>query len=296
MTGPQGKRRLGRGLEALLGPDTMAQARLEGGLAEISLDAIRPNPYQPRNLIDEAALADLAASMRESGLLQPVVVRPVRDGAYELIAGERRWRAAEKLGWSTIGAVVRDVDDRTLLTLALVENLQRDALSPIDEALGYRRLIEEFGVSQAEIGDLVGRNRSTVTNALRLLKLPPSVQQLVHAGALSTGHARALLAVPDSRRVETLARKAVDEQLSVRAVEELVRGGQPASRRPRGTKGQKARDPGVRRVEDALRRRLQTDVRVSVRGKSSGRLTINFYSDDDLARVLEIILGEPYEG
>jgi ParB family chromosome partitioning protein len=296
MTGAQGKRRLGRGLEALLGPDTVAQARVEGALKEIGVDAIRPNPYQPRHVIDETALAELATSMEQSGLLQPVVVRPSQGGTYELIAGERRWRAAQKLGWEEIGAVIRDVDDRTLLTLALVENLQRDALSPIDEALGYRRLIDDFQVSQAEIGSLVGRNRSTVTNALRLLGLPVSVQEMVHSGALATGHARALLALPDRRRVESLAKKVVEEQLSVREVEELVRGGRPAARRPRDKRGQKPRDAGVRRVEDALRRRLQTDVRVSTRGKSSGRLTINFYSDDDLARILELILGAPYEG
>jgi len=296
MTGAQGKRRLGRGLEALLGPDTVAQARVEGALTEIGVDSIRPNPYQPRHVIDETALAELASSMKESGLLQPVVVRPSRGGTFELIAGERRWRAAQKLGWQEIGAVIRDVDDRTLLTLALVENLQRDALSPIDEALGYKRLIDDFQVSQAEIGDLVGRNRSTVTNALRLLGLPAGVQQMVHSGALTTGHARALLALPDRIRVESLAKKVVEEQLSVREVEELVRGGKPAARRPRVKRGQKPRDAEVRRVEEALRRRLQTDVRVSTRSKSSGRLTINFYSDDDLARVLELILGTPYKG
>jgi len=296
MTGAQGKRRLGRGLEALLGPDTVTQARAEGTLTQIGVDAIRPNRYQPRHLIDETALAELASSMEESGLLQPVVVRPAQTGTYELIAGERRWRAAQKLGWAEIGAVVRDVDDRTLLTLALVENLQRDALSPIDEALGYKRLIDDFQVSQAEIGSLVGRNRSTVTNALRLLGLPASVQEMVHSGALTTGHARALLGVPDRRSLESLAKRVVHEQLSVREVEELVRGGKPATRRPRGKRGQKPRDAAVRRVEDALRRRLQTDVRVSTRGKSSGRLTINFYSDDDLARILDLVLGAPYEG
>ncbi|MGD8728026.1 MAG: ParB/RepB/Spo0J family partition protein [Gemmatimonadales bacterium] len=296
MTGSQGKRRLGRGLEALLGPDTVAQARAEGTLKEIAVDAIRPNPYQPRHVIDETALTELASSMQASGLLQPVVVRSTQDETYELIAGERRWRAAQKLGWAEIGAVIREVDDRTLLTLALVENLQRDALSPIDEARGYKRLMDEFAVSQAEVGGLVGRSRSTVANALRLLGLPAAVQQLVHAGVLSTGHARALLALPDRKRIEQLAATAANEQLSVRDVEERVRGGKPAARRPRTGRGQKPRDPEVLRVEDALRRRLRTDVRVSTRGKSSGRLTINFYSEDDLARLLELILGAPYEG
>jgi len=290
-----GRKRLGRGLEALLGPTTVAEAQAEGALRQVPVDSIQPNPYQPRQVFDESALSELADSMERSGLLQPVVTRPSGDGTYELVAGERRWRAAQRLGWKEIGAVVREVDDRTLLTLALVENLQRDALSPIDEARGYQRLIDEFAVSQGEVGELVGRDRSTVANALRLLKLPAAVQQLVHTGALSTGHARALLALSDAGAIEQLARAAVKEELSVRDVEEKVRGGRAAQRRPRKARGEKAADPEVRRVEDALRRRLQTDVRVVPRG-NSGRVTLNYYSHDDLARIMEIILGEPYEG
>jgi ParB family chromosome partitioning protein len=296
MTASSGKRRLGRGLEALLGPVSVTEARAEGSLTQIPVDAIRPNPYQPRRVFDEDALQELAGSMEGSGLLQPVVARPGGEGSYELVAGERRWRAAQRLGWAEIHAVVRDVDDRTLLTLALVENLQRDALSPIDEARGYQRLIDEFGVSQVEVGELVGRDRSTVANALRLLKLPEPVQQLVHRGSLSTGHARALLALNDTDVIERIARSAAEQQLSVRDVEALVRGGRAAQRRPRRIRGGRAPDPEVRRVEEALRGRLQTDVRVSARGKDSGRVTINFYSHDDLARILEIILGEPYGG
>ena len=288
------KRRLGRGLEALLGPATVADAKAEGSLAQIPVEALRPNPYQPRHAFDEEALAELADSMQRSGLLQPVVARPAGSGSYELVAGERRWRAAQRLGWSEIGAVVREVDDQTLLTLALVENLQRDALSPIDEASGYQRLIDEFGVSQAAVGELVGRDRSTVANALRLLKLPASVQDMLHDGRLSVGHARALLALEDGRKIERLARAAVEQQLSVREVEELVRGGRTAARRPRAPRGTKV-DPEARRVEEALRRRLQTDVRVATRGKS-GKVTINFYSPDDLQRILEVILGESYDG
>ena len=297
MTGTAGKRRLGRGLEALLGPTTtVAEAQAAGVLTDLPIAALRPNPYQPRHAIDASALTELAESLRQSGLLQPVVVRPAGNGTYELIAGERRWRAAQQLGWEQIGAVIREVDDQTLLTLALVENLQRDALTVMDEARGYKRLIDEFGVSQAHVGELVGRDRSTVANALRLLGLPPVVQEMVHTGLLAAGHARALLALPDARRIESAAKQVVESQLSVRDVEDLVRGGRPAATRPRVKRNQKPRNPEVRRVEDALRRRLQTDVRVATRGKSSGRVTINFYSSDDLARVLEIILGEPYHG
>lgn len=296
MNDRQHRRRLGRGLEALLGPSpSTAEAHAAGALVQLPLTQIRPNPYQPRRAFDETALSELAESMRASGLLQPVVVRPA-DGAYELIAGERRLRAADRLGWSEIGAIVRDVDDRTLLTLALVENLQRDQLSPIDEALGYQRLMEEFSVSQTDLAGLVGRSRPAVANALRLLKLPNDVQDLIHLGQLSTGHARALLQVADFRAIPALARRVVDEGLSVRELEAAARGDRPPARRPRGKgRGAKQPDAEVRRVEDALRRRLKTDVFVSRRGKG-GRVTINYYSNDDLARLLELVLGEPFDG
>ncbi len=295
MTGASGKRRLGRGLEALLGPAVPTDAREDASPTELPLAAIRPNRYQPRHTMDDAALAELAGSMETSGLLQPVVVRPVDEG-YELIAGERRWRAAQRLGWQAIPAVVREVDDRTLLTLALVENLQRDALSPIDEARGYERLVADFSVSQSAVGELVGRDRSTVANALRLLKLPPDVQEMVHAGRLSTGHARALLALGSDAKIVSMARRTLELQLSVRQVEDLVRGDERAAPRQRSRRGQKPKDPAVRRIEEALRARLRTDVRVATRGKSSGRVTINFYSDEDLARILELVLGEPFTG
>lgn len=295
MTGAAGRRRLGRGLEALLGPTTVAEARAEGALHELPATSLRPNRYQPRRAFDDSALEELAASMKASGLLQPVAVRAVEDGVYELIAGERRWRAAQRLGWEKIPAVVRDVDDRTMLTLALVENLQRDALSPIDEARGYERLIGEFQLSQAQVADVVGRDRSTVANALRLLNLPPAVQEMLHAGQLSTGHARALLGLGDTSRIGVLAQRIAEQQLSVREVEDLVRGTRMPAQTAR-RRASKPRDPEVRRVEDALRKRLQTDVRVTTRGKSSGRVTINFYSHDDLARVLDLILGEPFAG
>ena len=289
-----GRRRLGRGLEALLGP-TREEAERDGSLTELAVADIAPNPFQPRHDVDPAALEELKASIRQAGLLQPVVVRPLAPGRYELIAGERRLRACQGLGWKRIPAVTRPVDDRTALTLALIENLQRDDLSAVDEARGYERLIAEFQLAQQDVADAVGRDRSTVTNALRLLKLPPAVLAMLHEGHLSVGHARALLALEDPRQVTTLAREAVAQGLSVREVEDRVRGGRAPVRRPRLKRGE-GPAPEVRRVEDALRRRLGTDVRVSLRGKGKGQLHIAFYSNDDLARLLELLLGARFDG
>jgi ParB family transcriptional regulator, chromosome partitioning protein len=289
-----GRRRLGRGLEALLGP-TREEAEREGSLVELAIADIRPNPYQPRRDVDPTALEELKASILKAGLLQPVVVRAGGEGGYELIAGERRLRACQALGWERIPAVKRDVDDRTVLTLALIENLQRDDLSPVDEARGYERLLAEFNLTQQEVADAVGRDRSTVANALRLLKLPAAVLTLLHGGALSVGHARALLALDDARAATALANEAVEHGLSVREVEDRVRGGRAAVRRPRLRKGV-GQAPEVRRIEDALRRRLGTDVRVTLRSKGKGQIHVSFYSNDDLARLLELMLGAPFDG
>src|SRR6266516_4314905 len=292
-----GRRRLGRGLEALLGP-TREEAEREGSLVELSIADIRPNPYQPRRDVDPTALDELKASILKNRLLPSIVVRAGRgdrSAGYELIAGERRLRACQALGWERIPAVKRDVDDRTVLTLALIENLQRDDLSPVDEARGYERLIAEFSLAQQDVADAVGRDRSTVANALRLLKLPATVLALLHEGGLSVGHARALLALEDARVATSLAKEAVDLGLSVRDVEDRVRGGRAPVRRPRLKKGM-GHAPEVRRIEDALRRRLGTDVRVTLRAKGKGQIHLNFYSNDDLARLLELILGAPFNG
>jgi ParB family chromosome partitioning protein len=290
-----GARRLGRGLEALLGP-TREEAEREGNLVELPIKDIRPNPFQPRQDVDPAALEELVSSIKQAGLLQPVVVRRANGGGgYELIAGERRLRACQQLGWERIPAVQREADDRTLLTLALIENLQRDDLSPVDEARGYDRLIAEFSLAQQDVADAVGRDRSTVANALRLLKLPIAVLQMLHEGQLSVGHARALLALEDPKVATNLAREAVAQGLSVREVEDRVRGGRAPERRPRMKRGV-GPAPEVRRVEDALRRRLGTDVRVSLRAKGKGQIHVAFYSNDDLARVLELMLGTPFDG
>jgi len=287
-------KRLGRGLEALLGPVARHQAEPEAALQELPVDAIRPNPYQPRVKVDEAALQELVTSIQTSGLLQPVVVR-VHAGGYQLIAGERRWRAVQRLGWPRIPAVIKEADDRTLLTLALVENLQRDNLSPVETARSYQRLIDEFQASPADVGELVGKDRSTVANALRLLRLPGDVREMLEDGRLSEGHARALLGVNDTVQMSRLAKDAAANGWTVRDTESRVREGR-APRTPRRPTGPQEASAEHRRVEDALRKRLGTDIRVTARRKGRGLIALSYYSNDDLARLLELLLGRPFEG
>lgn len=288
-------RRLGRGLEALLGPIAREAGERPGTPQELAVAAIRPNPFQPRTHFDETALKELADSIEASGLLQPVVVRP-RPGGFELIAGERRWRAAQRLGWEKVPAIVREADDRTVLTLALIENLQRDDLSPMEEARSYQRLIDEFAISQSEVARLIGRDRSTVANALRLFKLPDEVRAMVDDGRLSEGHARALLGVAEPAALLALARAAIAGGWSVREIEARVRGDRPTGKARAAASPAKAAVPAAKRVEEALRKHLGTDVRIALRRRGRGTLTVSFYSNDDLARLLELILGRPFEG
>lgn len=291
-------RRLGRGLEALLGPTSREQAAASGALKDLPLASISPNPWQPRREFNEEALAELVSSIEASGLLQPVVVRPV-GSRFELIAGERRLRAVTRLGWPTIPAVIREVDDQAALTLALIENLQRDDLTPIDTALGYQQLMTEFGIAQAEVARLVGRDRSTVANTLRLLKLPRDVQGMIQTNELSEGHARALLALETPADISRLAREAAEGGWSVRHMESVVRGDE--GDKPRGKMMKKVSPPrqasaDARRIEDVLRQRLGTDVRLTAKRRGRGLLSISYYSNDDLARLLELMLGKPFEG
>jgi len=293
-------KRLGRGLEALLGSGSREQAQATGALRELPVGSVQPNPFQPRTQMNEAELVELTASIEASGLLQPVVVRP-RNGKYELIAGERRWRAVQRLGWPKIPAVVKEVDDPTLLTLALIENLQRDNLSPMDEAAGYQRLSEEFHLPHAEIARMVGRDRSTIANLLRLLKLPEEVKQLVHQSKLTEGHARALLTISDQEELVRMGLQAAEEDWSVRELEARVRPatqqrGDSEATSPRTRSKSAPQSADVRRIEDSIRKRLGTDVRVTTRRKGRGFISISYYSNDDLARVLELILGEPFAG
>jgi ParB family transcriptional regulator, chromosome partitioning protein len=287
--------RLGKGLGALLGEYLGEEGAQQAGVTArmLPVSAIAPNPYQPRREFSEEDLADLTASLRENGLLQPVVVRPAPEGGatkWELVAGERRWRASMRLGWNEIPAVVRDVDDRTLLVLALVENLQRAQLSPLEEAEGYQRLAEEFTLTQQQVADVVGKDRSTVANALRLLNLPASVRQLMLEGRLSAGHARALLGLENERRIADVARQAVEEQWSVRDVETHVkRARQPArSGQPR----EKQRESAERMLEEELQRVFGTEVRIRRSRGNRGRIEIPFFSAEDFERIFELIAGQ----
>jgi ParB family chromosome partitioning protein len=293
-------RRLGRGLEALI-PGSSTATTPASDLQRIPLSRVRQNPYQPRRQFDPAELAELEASLKASGLLQPITVRRQGD-AYELIAGERRLRAASNIGWTEITAIVRDFDDRTMLVLALVENLQRSNLNAIEEARGYRKLIDEFRLTQQQVAEAVGKDRTTVTNLLRVLSLPEQVQQMVEGGAISTGHARALLALNDPIHSLRLANETVAEALSVRELERRVRelirpeGSPPSPSKgtsiSSGRSGPMPADPSVRRIEDDLRRYLQTDVKLHVSGAAQGRIEVTFYSNDDLERILDLVLRE----
>lgn len=303
---PEKPRRLGRGLEALIpgGAAAVTSPAAPGSdLQRIPISRIRPNPFQPRREFDPADLAELEASLQASGLLQPITVRRKGD-AYELIAGERRLRAATNIGWSEIQAIVRDFDEQTMLVLALVENLQRSDLNPIEEALGYRRLAEEFRLTQQQVADAVGKDRTTITNLLRVLSLPEPIHRLVESGKLSVGHARALLALSDAGQAVNLANEAASAGQSVRWLEQRVReanqgarepGARPPAQKPgsgAATEPQRSSDPAVRRIEDDLRRYLQTDVHLQMIGSDKGVLKVGFYSADDLDRLLDLILRE----
>lgn len=297
-------RRLGRGLEALIaGANTVSTATASPSeLQRIPLSRIRPNPYQPRREFAPAELAELEASLKNSGLLQPISVRRHGD-AFELIAGERRFRAATNLGWTDITAIVREFDDRTMLVLALVENLQRANLNPLEEARGYRRLLDEFQLTQQQVADAVGKDRTTVTNLLRVLTLPSEVQTMVEDARLSTGHARALLALGADHNPREVAATAIERRLTVRELEQYVRelsGAAPSiapqqrrsSATPATVEPARSADPAIRRIEDDLRKYLQTDVKLSVSPDGKGKLEIAVYSTEDLDRLLDLVLRE----
>ena len=288
--------RLGKGLGALIAEYVDSDAPADPtSVRTVRVGAIEPNPYQPRREFRDEELAELMASIKENGLLQPIVVRPAPPGSraeWQLVAGERRWRAITRLGWEEVPAVVREMDDRTLLVLALVENLQRSQLSALDEAEAFRQLQDEFSLSQAQIADAVGRERSTVANTLRLLQLPASVRALLEDGSLTAGHARALLPLEDERAIADAARKTVENEWSVRETEAYAakaRRGAPKAKESARSK----RDAAERRLEEELQRIYGTAVRIRSSGRNKGRIEIPFYTAEDFERIFEELAGVP---
>ena len=288
------RRGLGRGLEALI-PSSPAEAE-ESGLqevegarfAEIPLTQIVPNPRQPRQGFDEDEMSELVHSIQEVGLLQPVIVRSTGDGKYELVMGERRWRATREAGFDTIGAIVRDTSDDELLRDALLENLHRSQLNPLEEAAAYQQLLDDFGCTHEELAERIGRSRPQISNTLRLLKLTPNVQRRVAAGVLSAGHARALVSVSNSEIQDRLAQRVVAEGLSVRALEEIVTVEPDGKRRPARRSGAKLHSPRVAELAGRLSDRFDTRVKVDL-GRSKGKITVEFATVEDLERIVELM-------
>jgi len=281
------RKALGRGLGALLSAEGAAPATEETG--DYPIDRIDPSALQPRVHFDDAKLEELAQSIRSNGVVQPLLLRPKGD-RFELIAGERRWRAAQLAGLTKIPAVVRNVSDDKILELALIENIQREDLSPIEEAQAYKKLIETLGLTQETVAERVGRDRSYVTNYLRLLRLPEDIQQLVQVGRLSTGHARTLLGLEDVDRQRRLARRIIEQDLSVRATERLVRDS--SNERPaRKTKpAALANDANLRAAETKLRRHLGTQVRIiQAQEGGGGKIELEYYSSADLDRLYSLL-------
>ena len=303
---PQQKRGLGKGLGALIPTASSAVTALPSQpyaavaeaqpevigayFEEIPVGAITPNPRQPRQVFDEETLEELADSIRAVGLLQPVVVRTVMPGHYELVMGERRWRACELAGLSQIPAIVRETSDDDLLRDALIENLHREQLNPLEEAAAYQQLLDDFSATHEELARKVGRSRPHISNTIRLLSLPANVQKRVAAGVLSAGHARALLSLDDHEEQDRLARRIVAEGLSVRAVEEIVAVGQPQAK-PRRRSARQPVAPGLTELADRLSDALDTRVRVEV-GKQKGKIVVEFASLGDLQRIVTAMSPE----
>jgi ParB family chromosome partitioning protein len=257
--------------------------------AELDVSSIAPNRVQPRQVFDEEAMAELVHSIKEVGLLQPVVVRRLGSDEYELVMGERRWRATQEAGLATIPAIVRETDDTDMLRDALLENLHRSQLNPLEEAAAYQQLLEDFACTHEELAGRIGRSRPQISNTLRLLRLSPAVQRRVAAGVISAGHARSLLAVEEPELQERLAQRVVAEGISVRALEEIVAVGDTGgSRSARPPRGPRANAPGLKEIGDRLADRLETRVKVDL-GRSKGKITVEFATLEDLQRIVDLM-------
>ncbi|MEP7214011.1 MAG: ParB/RepB/Spo0J family partition protein [Acidobacteriota bacterium] len=281
---------LGRGLSALLGEDTEMVAAVATSL-ELDIHLIKPNPEQPRTRFAEAALEELTQSIRANGIVQPIVVRKV-DGGYEIVAGERRWRAAQRAGLHKIPAAIKEVSDAKLLELALIENIQRQELNAIEEAAAYRKLIDTVGLTQEAVAEQVGKERSLIATSLRLLKLPNDIQKLIEEEKLSAGHGRALLMTNDPTLQRRVARTVIEKKLSVRETERAVKQAAHSQRQPADNKAVRSvSDPNVSAAVTKLRRHLGTGVNIKKNSKGDGgRIEIEYYTTDDLDRIYQILM------
>lgn len=284
---------LGKGLEALIPVqhDSDLGATQQAGVSKLAIDKIVPNPFQPRQDFDPQELQELATSVREKGVIQPILVRPRTDGQYEVVAGERRWRASKLAGLGQVPVVIRDLDDTESLEIAIIENVQRSDLNPVEEAMAYQQLISEFNLTQEDVATKVGKNRSSITNTLRLLKLPQSIINKVKDNRLSEGHARALLTIDDIDMMERLSEKIVRDQLSVRETERLASGvKQPGAETPsKRSKKNELKDPHTRQLEEELKRKLGTQVKVVAKNPRKGKIEIDYYSLEDLDRIIALL-------
>ena len=287
------KRGLGRGLDALLpsGPSLPEETEQSGSLREVPVDAISPNPRQPRSHFDPDALQELTTSIATLGVLQPLLVRELAPGRYELVAGERRWRASQQAGIESVPVLIVDTDERGSLERALVENVHRQDLNPIEEAAAYRQLLDEGGLTQEALGERVGKNRVTISNSLRLLELPVGVQRLLIEGRLTAAHGKALLALQGNAFLERLARRAAEEGWSTRETEEHVKRYQTMSGTATATTTKSTESATTLETQRRLSEHLQTRVRVEV-GKRKGRIVLDFVSLDELERIAKLITGE----
>lgn len=281
------RRALGRGLSALLS-DGGAKLEAREELRDVDIDLIDPNPEQPRTFFSEDKLEELSQSIRENGLVQPILLRRKEGGRYQLVAGERRWRAAQRVGLQRVSAIVREVEDEKLLEIALIENIQRQELNPIEEAAAYQRLMEVFGLTQEEVAKRVGKDRSSVANYIRLLKLPESVQTMLEEERLSMGHARALLGLEDQQEQARLAQEVVERKLSVRETERAVQQKAQKAKTPDGST-QVRIDANIRAAELKLKRFLGTQVKILM-GASGGKISIEFSSAAELDRIYSILM------
>jgi ParB family transcriptional regulator, chromosome partitioning protein len=278
---------LGKGLDALISEDTVATVASPAqpqGVAEISIDRIKPNPKQPRQSFSESALAELTESIRNRGILQPLLLSPTSDGDFEIIAGERRWRAAQRAGLKTVPAVVKTEPELERFQMALIENLQREDLNPLEQAKGYQRLAQEFQMTQEEVARIIGKDRAVIANALRMLQLPPEIQSALAEGKISASHARAIAALEDAAAQQALFQRIVNESLSVRAVEEAVRAQKQVPVRGHVRKAANpAKAPEVTALEEDLQRTLTRKVELQISGPDAkkGWLRLEFYSLDD---------------